>query len=105
MREPLPLYCLTSAAYAEAVAIGRDPVTAARAAWTSEWNFEAEDQELEHQLVLGGVRPFDELPAGELGERRPAVGGSARPRGRERPMTGVAGAAGARARRCGGAAC
>jgi exodeoxyribonuclease V gamma subunit len=67
MREPLPLYCLTSAAYAEAVAIDRNPLTAARAAWTSKWNFDAEDQELEHQLVLGGVRAFDELPADELG--------------------------------------
>jgi exodeoxyribonuclease V gamma subunit len=67
MREPLPLYCLTSAAYAEAVAIDRNPVTAARKAWTSEWNFDHEDKELEHQLVLGGILPFDELPADELG--------------------------------------
>ncbi len=66
MREPLALYCLTSAAYAEAVATGRNPLTAARTAWASEWNFDHEDKELEHQLVLGGVRPFDELPAAEL---------------------------------------
>ncbi|HWH12848.1 MAG TPA: exodeoxyribonuclease V subunit gamma [Solirubrobacteraceae bacterium] len=67
MSEPLTLYCQTSAAYAEAVAIDRNPITAARKAWTSEWNFDHEDRELEHQLVLGGVRPFDELPAAELG--------------------------------------
>ncbi len=73
MREPLPLYCATSAAYAEAAATGRDPRVEARRAWTTEWNFAKEDQELEHQLVLGGVRTFDELlaeppRAGEGGE-------------------------------------
>ncbi|MGI8803144.1 MAG: exodeoxyribonuclease V subunit gamma [Solirubrobacteraceae bacterium] len=61
MREPLPLYCATSAAYAEAAATGAEPIPAARKAWTSEWNFAREDAELEHQLVLGGVRRFDEL--------------------------------------------
>ncbi len=66
MREPLPLYCLTSAAHAEAVSIGRNPITAARKAWTSEWNFDREDRELEHQLVLGGILTFDALPAAEL---------------------------------------
>ena len=55
---------------------------AARKAWTSEWDFDREDRELEHQLVLGGVHPFDGLPADELGaERRPALGRPARPRG------------------------
>ncbi|MGI8592867.1 MAG: exodeoxyribonuclease V subunit gamma [Solirubrobacteraceae bacterium] len=73
MREPLPLYCGTSAAYAEAAAAGREPTAAARKAWTSEWNFAKEDKELEHQLVLGGVRTLDELLAepprmGEEGE-------------------------------------
>jgi exodeoxyribonuclease V gamma subunit len=66
MREPLALYCVTSAAYAEAAASNRNPVTAARKAWTSEWNFDHEDRELEHQLVLGGIRAFDDLPASEL---------------------------------------
>ena len=73
MREPLPLYCATSAAYADAAARGADATTAGRKAWTSEWNFDREDKELEHQLVLGGVRSFDELllerpPAGEDGD-------------------------------------
>jgi exodeoxyribonuclease V gamma subunit len=61
MREPLPLYCLTSAAYAEAAARGGDPLAAGRGAWTSKWNFPREDQDLEHQLVLGGVLAFDQL--------------------------------------------
>ena len=61
MREPLPLYCAASAAYAEAARDGRNAVAAARKAWTSEWNFDKEDKELEHQLVLGGVLDFDEL--------------------------------------------
>ena len=30
-------------------------MAAAREAWTSEWNFDKEDREPEHQLVLGGV--------------------------------------------------
>jgi exodeoxyribonuclease V gamma subunit len=61
MREPLPLYCATSAAYAEATASGADPVAAAREAWTSPWSFDKEDKDPEHQLVLGGVRTLDEL--------------------------------------------
>jgi exodeoxyribonuclease V gamma subunit len=55
MREPLPLYCKTSAAYAEAVAQGRDAETAAQGTWESGWRFDQEDRELEHQLVLGGA--------------------------------------------------
>jgi exodeoxyribonuclease V gamma subunit len=58
MREPLPLACMTSAAYAEAVAAGADAEAAGRAAWESGWGYPKEDAELEHQLVLGGVRTF-----------------------------------------------
>jgi exodeoxyribonuclease V gamma subunit len=61
MREPLPLYCLTSAAYAEAAVAGGEPLDAGRRAWTSEWKFDKEDRELEHQLVLGGVLAFEQL--------------------------------------------
>jgi exodeoxyribonuclease V gamma subunit len=61
MCEPLPLYCATSAAYAEAARGGADPVAAAGAAWRSDFNFDKEDRELEHQLVLGGVLTFDDL--------------------------------------------
>jgi exodeoxyribonuclease V gamma subunit len=61
MREPLPIYCLTSAAYATATVESRDPVAAAQKEWTTDWGFDKEDRELEHQLVLGGVRALDDL--------------------------------------------
>jgi exodeoxyribonuclease V gamma subunit len=61
MREPLPLACQTSAAYAQAAARGSDPKAAGRRAWESRWNYPKEDQELEHQLTFGGVRTFAEL--------------------------------------------
>jgi exodeoxyribonuclease V gamma subunit len=60
MREPLPLACTASAAYAEAKTAGRDAEVGARRAWESAWNFPREDAEHEHQLVLGGIRTFDE---------------------------------------------
>jgi exodeoxyribonuclease V gamma subunit len=63
MREPPPLACLTSAAYAAAARAGRDPVAAARAEWESGFKFDREDAEPDHQLVLGGVRTFAELLA------------------------------------------
>jgi exodeoxyribonuclease V gamma subunit len=63
MREPLPLPCATAAAYAEAIATGADPRAAAGRAWTTEWNYEKEDMEPEHQLVLGGVASLDDLLA------------------------------------------
>ncbi len=61
MREPLPLYCKTSAAYAAAVAAGEDGLKAAGGEWASGWSFPKEDAEPEHRLVLGGTRPVDEL--------------------------------------------
>jgi exodeoxyribonuclease V gamma subunit len=61
MREPLPIYCATSAGYAHAASTGDDAETAAGEAWTSRFKFDGEDAELEHQLVLGGVRDIDEL--------------------------------------------
>jgi exodeoxyribonuclease V gamma subunit len=63
MREPLPLYCATSAAYAEAVAAGGDPIKPARREWLSEWSFDKEDKDADHQLVLGGVRSLEDLLA------------------------------------------
>jgi exodeoxyribonuclease V gamma subunit len=61
MREPLPIYCATSAAYAGATAIGQDPAEAAGGEWESGYNWDREDRELEHRLVLGGVLRIAEL--------------------------------------------
>jgi exodeoxyribonuclease V gamma subunit len=74
MREPLPLYCATSAAYADAAKKGDDAAAAAGGAWTSEFHFDKEDKELEHQLVLGGVLEIDDLLAEppRAGEHHPA---------------------------------
>jgi exodeoxyribonuclease V gamma subunit len=61
LREPLPLYCATSAAYARAASRGGDAVKAGRGEWESPWGYDREDRELEHQRVLGGVLTFEEL--------------------------------------------
>jgi exodeoxyribonuclease V gamma subunit len=61
LREPLPLFCATSAAYATAAVSGQDPVAAAEREWRTEWQFDREDREAEHQYVLGGVRTLSEL--------------------------------------------
>jgi exodeoxyribonuclease V gamma subunit len=61
MREPLPLYCNTSAAWVEALVERGSPEAAAAKAWESDWDFDREDKELEHQLVLGGRRPFADV--------------------------------------------
>ena len=72
MREPLPIFCKTSAAYAEAAGAGQDAEEAARGEWESDWRFEREDKELEHQLVLGGQLSLRELT--ELEPREDEVG-------------------------------
>jgi len=59
MREPLPIYGKTSAAWAQAAPKNRERV--ARKQWTSEWGFPKEDKDAEHQAVLGGVVPFERL--------------------------------------------
>ncbi|MDP8960445.1 MAG: exodeoxyribonuclease V subunit gamma, partial [Actinomycetota bacterium] len=63
MREPLPLYCETSAAYAEAVRAGHDePLAAAAESWaTGRQRWPNEDLHPEHVLVHGGVLAFDAL--------------------------------------------
>jgi exodeoxyribonuclease V gamma subunit len=63
MREPLPLYCKTTAAWADAAYWNKPAEKAADAAWTSAYNFPKEDREPEHQLVLGGVVGFDRVVA------------------------------------------
>jgi exodeoxyribonuclease V gamma subunit len=55
MCEPLPLACKTSAAYVAGGAPAKE--------WESGWSFPREDQELEHQLVFGGILTFEELTA------------------------------------------
>src|SRR6185437_15561077 len=60
MCAPLPLYARTSAAWAEAVAEGKDPLASKRA-WTSEYRYDKEDREPEHLLVLGEQVSFDAM--------------------------------------------
>jgi exodeoxyribonuclease V gamma subunit len=68
MREPLPMFCQTSAAYAGAARQGQDGFDAAVKAWETEWSFEKEDREAEHQMAFGGVLSMSEVleisPAG-----------------------------------------
>ena len=61
MREPPPLYCRTSAAWAEAAFRNRLAPLAAAGEWTSSFSIPREDKQDEHVLVLGGVVPFEEL--------------------------------------------
>lgn len=61
MREPLPLYLRTSAAWAEAVGTGRDPEAEASFAWTSGYRIDKEDKDPEHTLVLGADVAFEDL--------------------------------------------
>ena len=55
LREPLPIACKSSAAYAEALRDGSDPVKAATSEWDGPWNFAGEGEDLEHQLAFGGI--------------------------------------------------
>ncbi len=61
MREPLPIYCETSAAWANARRTGDDPGEAALGIWKSAYEFPREDSQPEHLMVLGGVVPFEAL--------------------------------------------
>jgi exodeoxyribonuclease V gamma subunit len=65
MREPLPLSSDASAAYAQAVAAGRDGAAAAQQAWASAYDRPKEDRQPEHLLVYGKQLEFAEL----LGQR------------------------------------
>jgi exodeoxyribonuclease V gamma subunit len=57
MREPVPISCDASAAYAQ------DGVPAADRAWTSTFDYSKEDRQPEHVLVFGGELPLPELLA------------------------------------------
>jgi exodeoxyribonuclease V gamma subunit len=64
MREPLPIYCSTSAAWAAAASPGSTqvPHDAARGRWASNWEeFPGEDADPEHIAVLGPEFPFEQL--------------------------------------------
>jgi exodeoxyribonuclease V gamma subunit len=61
MREPLPLYCKTSGAWAEATWFERDAEGAARKEWFTSFEIPNEDRDPYHQLVLGGVGAFEDL--------------------------------------------
>ena len=62
MMQPLPLYCKTSAAYASARAAGADDAdAAARQKWESTFDFELEDKDRSHRLVLGGHLSFNDM--------------------------------------------
>jgi exodeoxyribonuclease V gamma subunit len=76
MREPVPVFCRSSGAYASGVHRGQDGAPAAAAEWESTWNYDREDRDLEHQMVLGGVLRFAEIlelapAAGEDGDGWP----------------------------------
>jgi exodeoxyribonuclease V gamma subunit len=64
MREPVPIYCKTTAAWARGSATKREGLATKQ--WTSEWNYPREDSDPEHKEVLGGIVPFarllEELP-------------------------------------------
>jgi exodeoxyribonuclease V gamma subunit len=64
LRQPLPLYCQTSASYANARAAGNNPQSVAkltRAAWETRYGFDREDKDPEHLLVLGGPLGLDAI--------------------------------------------
>ncbi|HEY1539689.1 MAG TPA: exodeoxyribonuclease V subunit gamma [Solirubrobacteraceae bacterium] len=63
LREPLPLACLSSAAYARAAMLGKDAERAAREQWSSRFDRPGEDAHPAHVLVFGPAAPFDDLLA------------------------------------------
>jgi exodeoxyribonuclease V gamma subunit len=64
LREPLPLPCLTAAAYAAALHARADAEQARKMAdrvWTSGYRFDHEDRERDHLLAFGRELPLDDL--------------------------------------------
>jgi exodeoxyribonuclease V gamma subunit len=86
LREPLPLYCKTSAAYAEAARGGRDPIDPAKREWESRYGkrgwISLENEEPEHTIVLGGVVGFERLLEVPPGPQESGVGWAADERSR-----------------------
>jgi exodeoxyribonuclease V gamma subunit len=86
LREPLPLYCKTSAAYAEAARGGRDPIEPAKREWESRYGkrgwISLENEEPEHTIVLGGVVAFERLLEVAPGPLESGVGWAADERSR-----------------------
>jgi exodeoxyribonuclease V gamma subunit len=69
LREPLPLPCLSAAAYAQAIwqGAGEDEALAgAEGRWRSSFHRSGEDAEPEHRLVWGDELPFSELLSSPL---------------------------------------
>ncbi|MGH3443125.1 MAG: hypothetical protein ACRDUY_14015, partial [Nitriliruptorales bacterium] len=69
--EALPLYCATSAAYAEATSdpdAAGDAFKVARTAWDGSFAIPGESADPEHVLVLGGVLSFEALLGEKAGE-------------------------------------
>jgi exodeoxyribonuclease V gamma subunit len=62
LREPLPVACASSAAYAQAVAAGEDAGSAAASKWTTAFRYDGEDRDPAHALVWG-ERAVDDLLA------------------------------------------
>jgi len=61
MREPIPLWCNTSFAYAAALRGGADdPWAEAEREWVSSYSWAKEDKDPEHVLVLEGIRTLAE---------------------------------------------
>jgi len=58
MREPLPIFCGTSAEAVEAARFGDDVEKAATKVWKSDYNWHGEDEEPEHVQIFGPEAPF-----------------------------------------------
>ena len=63
MREPLPIGCDSSFAWAAAARDRQDPVEAARRKWESAFKYDGEDKRPENQLAFDGVLTFAALLA------------------------------------------